>query len=236
MKLDDAKRLIGEYTEDLIDTCPHCGARVHIEKLWNDFHSFKNGDVEFYVVFRCKPCKKLILKTFLFRQNRYSSDTNLEVGGWDEKFPVSLDSELSKQDSENIPEQVFVDYQEALKCKSIGAHRASCAMFRRALQSSLLELGADKDKDLIEQINSLGNLPDDLKDWAHQIRIFGNWGAHPDKDNLKDVNEEDVEEVYDFVAKFFVYTFIMPKKVEISRKRREERLIRESKKESNNNQ
>ena len=138
-----------------------------------------------------------------------------------------MDSELSKQDFENIPEQVLVDYQEALKCKSIGAHRASCTMFRRALQSSLLEIGANKDKDLIKQINSLGNLPDDLKDWAHQIRIFGNWGAHPNKDNLKDVNEEDVEEVYNFVVNFFNYIFIMPKKVEISRKRRKEKMSKD---------
>ncbi len=47
-------------------------------------------------------------------------------------------------------------------------------MFRRALQNSLLILGADHKLDLIKQIESLGNLPSDIKDWTHQIRIFGN--------------------------------------------------------------
>ncbi len=223
MKFNEAENLINEYVKDMIDSCPHCGARVHIEKLWNDSHSYQNGDVEFYVIFRCRPCKKLILKTHLFKQNEYSNDTNLKSAGWDETFPILLDGELSKQDSDDIPERVLADYKEALKCKSIGANRASCSMFRRALQSSLIELGADSKKDLIEQINSLDSLPKDLKDWAHQIRILGNWGAHPDKDNLKDVDEDDTSEVHDFVSKFFVYTFIMPTKVATSRKRREER-------------
>lgn len=215
--------MIEEYVKDMIDTCPHCGAKVHIEKLWNAHHSFENGDVEFYVVFRCRPCKKLLLKTFIFRQNRYTNKTNLELAGWDEKFPISLDTELPKGDFQYIPEEVFADYKEALKCKSIGANRASCAMFRRALQSALIELGANGGEDLIKQIDSLTGLPTDIKDWTHQIRIFGNWGAHPDKDQLKEVDENDVAEAHDFTSKFFVYTFIMPRKVVESKKRREEK-------------
>ena len=233
MELDKAKaiELIEKHVQDTIDLCPHCGAKVHIEKLWSDYHSLRNGDLEFYVVFRCKPCKKLLLKTFYFHKDRYNQG-NYEPKGWYEKFPISLDSELSKEDSENIPKRVLEDYREALKCKSIGANKASCSMFRRALQSSLVELGVETKLDLIVQINSLDSLSNDLKDWAHQIRIFGNWGAHPDKDNLKDINEDDVSEAHEFVAKFFVYTFIMPQKVATSRKRREERVNKQNPKDN----
>jgi len=224
MDLIHAQQLIDEHVEDMIDLCPHCGAKVHIVKLWNDYHVFNNGDTEFYVVFRCKPCKKLVLKTFVFKQNRYSDKTNLEEKGWDEKFPITLDDELSKADSEHIPEDVLSDYQESLKCKSIGANKASCSMFRRALQSALVNLGADTKLDLIAQINSLTSLPANIKDWAHQIRIFGNWGAHPDEDKLKDVEPGDVDEVHDFISKFFIYMFIMPNKVAASRAKRDERL------------
>ena len=224
MNIKEAKAAITEHVTDLIDQCPHCGARVHIEQLWNDYHTYKNGDVEFYVSFRCKPCRKLLLKTFYFKQNPYSSDTNLEPKGWADKFPIMLDEELSNEEKEYIPEDVLADYQEALKCKSIGANRASCAMFRRALQSSLVIIGADHKLDLIKQIESLDNLPSDIKDWAHQIRIFGNWGAHPDKDNLKDVNNDDVEETHDFISKFLMYVFIMPEKVKLSRAKREAKL------------
>jgi hypothetical protein len=226
MDTKEAQSIIDKHVKDLIDLCPHCGAKVHIEKLWNDYHSFRNGDVEFYVVFRCKPCKKLLMKTFLFKQNRYSRDENLEVKGWDEKFPISFDDVLSNEEKEHIPEQVLADYQEALKCKSIAANRASCSMFRRALQSSLVLLGASHKLDLIKQIESLTSLPKDIIDWAHQIRIFGNWGTHPDKDKLKEVDSDDVAEVHDFISKFFVYIFIMPEKVKLSRAKRDEKLNR----------
>lgn len=224
MKLDEAKVAINKHCTDLIDQCPHCGAKVHIEQLWNDYHQYRNGDIEFYVTFRCKPCKKLLLKTFRFEQNQYSNESNLKIIGWGEKFPVSIDNELNNEEKEFIPKEVLSDYQEALKCKSIGANRASCSMFRRALQSSLVIIGANHKLDLVKQIESLETLPSDIKNWAHQIRIIGNWGTHPDKDNLKEVNEEDVVETHDFISKLLMYIFIMPEKVKLSRAKREAKL------------
>jgi len=224
MDIKQAHGLIDANVKDLIDLCPHCGAKVHIEKQWNDYHCFNNGDTEFYVIFRCKPCKKLILKTYFFRQNPYSNGEDLEAKGWGDKFPISFDDELSNQEKEYIPNEMLSDYQEALKCKSIGANRASCSMFRRALQTAIVMLGADHKLDLINQIDSLNSLPKDIKDWAHQIRILGNWGAHPDKDNLKEVDSNDVTEVHDFISKFFTYMFIMPEKVKLSRAKRDDKL------------
>lgn len=220
MKLEEAKEGIDKHTRDLIDQCPHCGSKAHIEAVWNDCHRFRDGDVEFYVIFRCKPCKKLLLKTFFLEQNSYSSEENLTMRGWKHTFPMSMDDQLSPEEKEHVSPEVLADYEEALQCKSVGADKASCAMFRRALQTALVILGAKPDANLIDQINSLTSLPEDIKDWSHQIRIFGNWGAHPDKDNLKNVDRDDVLEVHDFFSKFLVYTFIMPAKVKASRERR----------------
>ena len=215
MKLSEAKEGLDKHVVDLIDICPHCGAKSHIEKQWSGSHILASRDAEFYVVFRCKPCQRLLLKTFFLRQNQYSSEENFEIKGWDEKFPTVIDDQLESEDLEFIKTDVLMDYKEALKCMSIGAYRAACSMFRRSLQSSLIVLGANPKDDLIKQINSLTLLPADIKDWAHQIRIFGNWGAHPDKDQLKEVEDSDAEEVHDFISKFFMYTFIMPEKVKL---------------------
>tara|TARA_R110000868_G_C10830353_1_gene759334 strand:- start:538 stop:1236 length:699 start_codon:yes stop_codon:yes gene_type:complete len=224
MKLSEAEEALNKHVHDLIDICPHCGAKSHIEKQWSGSHVLVNRDAEFYVVFRCKPCRRLILKTFYLRQNEYSRDENFEMKGWDEKFPAVIDDQISNEDVAFIDANVLADYKEALKCMSIGADKAACSMFRRALQLSLVVLGANPKDDLIKQINSLASLPGDIKDWAHQIRIFGNWGAHPDRDNLKNIEATDSEEVHDFVSKFFMYTFIMPEKVKLSRIRRDEKL------------
>jgi len=224
MKLAEAKEALDKHVTDLIDICPHCGAKTHIEKQWSGSHILASKDAEFYVIFRCKPCRRLILKTFFLRQNPYSREENFEIKGWDEKFPEVIDDQLSGDDLEFINPDILKDYREALRCMSIQAYRAACSMFRRALQSSLIMLGANPNDDLIQQINSLTSLPADIKDWAHQIRIFGNWGAHPDKDQLKNVEDTDTEEVHDFIAKFFMYTFIMPEKVKLSRIRRDEKM------------
>lgn len=224
MDLNQAHQLVEKHVIYLIDICPHCDAKTHIEKQWSGYHHLENRDIEYYILFKCKPCKKLLVKTLIFEQNKYQNKIELEFEGWKEKFPVSLDSELSKLDTKYIPEDVLKDYEEALKCKSIRANRASCAMFRRSLQSSLVELGAKKSDDLIVQIDKLESLSSGIKDWAHQIRIFGNWGAHPDKDNLRDVGESESIEAHDFISKFFTYMFIMPRKVEESRKKRAEKI------------
>lgn len=223
MKLKEAREGINTHAKDLIELCPHCGARSHIEALWNDYHQLRNRDVEFYVIFRCKPCRKLILKTFYLEQNPYSHEENLTMKGWNEMFPMSLDDQLKKEEKEFVPNEILRDYEEALKCQSIEANRGSCAMFRRSLQGALVRIGADPKLDLIKQIESLDKLPKDVKDWAHQIRIFGNWGAHPDKDNLKDVDNDDVTEAHDFMSKFLLYMFIMPEKVKLSREKREKK-------------
>lgn len=221
MNLKEASEAINVHLQDLIEQCPHCGAQAHIHAQWNDFHVLRNRDVEFYVVFRCKPCRKLLLKTFYLEQNRHSDHESLSIKGWDEMFPVSLDDQLGKEEKEYVPPDIRRDYEEALKCRSISAYRGSCAMFRRALQGALLQIGADPKLDLVKQIEALAVLPVDVKDWAHQIRIFGNWGAHPDRDNLKEVGSDDVSEAHDFMSKFLLYMFIMPAKVKLSRERRD---------------
>ncbi|MDI6758769.1 MAG: hypothetical protein QMD94_03740 [Candidatus Omnitrophota bacterium] len=81
----------------------------HIEKLWNAYHFFDNDDVEFYVIFRCGPCKKLLIKTYIFKQNRYANKAELKAVGWNEKYPVSLDTELSKIDLQYIPDVTMVE-------------------------------------------------------------------------------------------------------------------------------
>ena len=54
MNLKEAREAINTHAvKDFIEFCPHCGARAHIETLWNECYKLRNCDVEFYVVFRC---------------------------------------------------------------------------------------------------------------------------------------------------------------------------------------
>ncbi len=100
-------------------------------------------------------------------------------------------------------------------------------MCRRALQGSVLQQGADPKKDLREQIDELNDKnPDrftnDIRDWAHNIRIFGNWGSHPDNDGLKDVDKSIAVDVIQFMKSYFEYVYVMPRKVANARTKQKE--------------
>jgi hypothetical protein len=212
MKKSETKNLVDSMIKDFIDTCPHCDARAHFQMLFNDSHSNSNGDVTYYITFRCVPCKKLMLKTLEFKQNRYANDEKLEFVGWQEKFPNDDIVYVSKFE-ETVPADVLGDFKEGVISLNSKCYKGSVSMFRRSLQSALLNLGANADDDLINQIKNMGSLTQDIKDWAHNIRIFGNWGAHPQNDNLKEVDQKVADEVRMFIEEFFNYVYVMPGRV-----------------------
>lgn len=217
MDKTQAENLINcDTVKDFIDICPHCDARAHFEMLFNQSYSNKKGDLVFYVIFRCVPCKKLILETYKFRQNEYSRSIDLEPSGWEDKFPTNNLAYVNKFE-ETVPKIILDDFKEGLISLNNNCYKAAVSMFRRSLQSSLLDLGAKPDEDLIIQIKDINGLTQDIKDWAHNIRIFGNWGAHPQDDNLKEVDSDIANEVKMFIEEFFNYVYVMPARVSKAR-------------------
>ena len=130
-----------------------------------------------------------------------------------------------KMDS-SIPESVAEDYAEAIKCFDVGANRASAAMCRRALQSSVLERGAKKAKlrDQIDDLREKQIITGAIGDWAHEIRLTGNIGAHPDEDGLEDVSPEDADGLIKFMEEYLNYVYVMPAKVAKKRAEKEKKI------------
>ncbi len=123
--------------------------------------------------------------------------------------PISLDR------PDHIPTGVADDYVEGNLCLSVGAHKASAAMFRRALQSAALEKGAEKEN-LIKQLDALaakGLLNASLVDVAHQIRHFGNFGAHPDSDGLGDVSKDEAKAIKELTWQVLEALYLNPARV-----------------------
>jgi hypothetical protein len=135
---------------------------------------------------------------------------------------------------------VAEDFSEALRCQWIKAHKACVVMCRRAVQASALALGAPKGKKLDQQIDALfaaGKITGPLKDFAHEVRLTGNKGAHPDKDaaastttspdaadraedddNLQDVSEKDADDIVEFTREYLHHIYVMPAKLKARKK------------------
>ena len=196
--------------KDLVDICPHCESRAHFQLLFSDSYYDSNESIIYFAVFRCVPCKKLILKTFKFSKNEFNKNTLLALG-WQDKYPK--EKIYANKFENTVPANALEDFNEGVVCLHNNCPRAAVVMFRRSLQSALIDKGASRKLGLIEQIKNASFLTKDIKEWGYSIRIFGNWAAHPQCDNLKDVDEKIALETKLFLEEFFNYVYVMPIRV-----------------------
>lgn len=101
-----------------------------------------------------------------------------------------------------IPEKIREDLAESDRCLHVQAYKGVVVMCRRVIQNIVLDRIGDgsisdpsvKNKKLYQQIDALltnGLITKDLRDTAHEIRHFGNFGAHPSDDILDNTTGED---------------------------------------------
>jgi hypothetical protein len=177
-------------------TCPRCHARANFSHQWGVERALEGRGVVTWGVWACDACGRTILG---------ESDPNGR--------PINYHPQtLPQVDFPDVPETVVADAAEAFRCVGIEAWRASAAMARRALQTAAFEKGAP-DTNLVAQIDWLaeqGHITEQMKQVAHQIRLGGNLGAHPDQDGLREVGQAEARAILHFLADFFRYVYEIP--------------------------
>ena len=96
---------------------------------------------------------------------------------------------------EALPKNAIDDFEEALACSRVEAYKATVVMCRRGLESLADDLNA-KGKYLSEKLEDLKKRDVIMETTYHMtsgIRQFGNYGAHPQTDLLKDVDRSEAE-------------------------------------------
>jgi hypothetical protein len=89
---------------------------------------------------------------------------------------------------------------------------AAATMYRRSLDIGLKVAFPDYKGDLNKRIEKLVEahvLPTSIGDWAHQVRLVGNDGAH----DLEGVTRPDLVACRNFVGAVLRYSFSFPKMV-----------------------
>lgn len=186
--------------------CPNC----RIKATFTDRPSYSINSME-YSIKTCDNCGRVTY--FIFHEDREGSRRGRR------NILVELIDYYPKRTyrgHESIPSNIAEEFGEAMVCFDNKAFESCVGMCRRALQSTC-KLKKAKGKNLQEQIDDI--IPDDLKEYAHEIRLWGNIGAHPD-DLIQDVTEESAKEIMDLIENMFEYLFIMPFKVKKSQERR----------------
>jgi hypothetical protein len=118
---------------------------------------------------------------------------------------------------QDIPESISAILQEAKTCYSAQCYRASAVLSRRTLEAIIADKGATE-KSLylgIKKMRDLEIIDKSLNEWATEIRLIGNSGAHFDP--MEKVEKIDAEKVIMFTEELIKYIYILP--AEIARRR-----------------
>ena len=194
--------------------CPHCESKTPIRKIINEQDG---GDLDwFYHIGQCmnQECQKFIM--FVYKRDPKGPSV-LHPSA---PIPVILVHHYSTRSPnmhESIDENAKNSYLEGIQCMDVGANHAAVLMFRRALQDVCIEQNTTEDK-LNNQIDEV--FPDRMKDAAHEIRLWGNFGAHPDE-IIQIVQEEDSIQMKELLDLIFQDIYIMPFKINEAKQKRQ---------------
>lgn len=189
--------------------CPHCEHKSYFKPVGGAYREQEGSYQRLCEAARCESCKKFVLVVGI---------RNLNLGGGT-PFLLEAFYPLGKPNDNvdaAVPPAIANDFKEALRCRWIGANKATVTMCRRAIQASCLEKKADKSKKLVGQIDELaknGIITEPLRQFAHAVRLEGNDGAHPDADGLENVTPEDADDIIAFTREYMHHVYVMPAKL-----------------------
>jgi hypothetical protein len=119
---------------------------------------------------------------------------------------------------ESVPELVWKDYLEACRCFDVEAYKATVVMCRRMLQNVCRDRGAKKKNAKGDWISLRNQIKEAFpeKDYslihsiADKVKYFGDYGAHPQDDNIDDVSQDASKSILDFSNRILEIAYIVP--------------------------
>jgi hypothetical protein len=188
--------------------CPHCGDKSYFKPITAAYSEVHQYFQTLCNAVQCEACKNFALVVGTRNQTLGNVPFTLKA-----LYPLGRPNDNV---APAVPKEIAEDFQEALRCRWVEAYKATVTMCRRSIQTSCLAQGADKKKKLVGQIDELaakGLITGPLKQFAHEVRLEGNDGAHPDPDGLEDVTAKDADDIIEFTREYLHHVYVMPAKL-----------------------
>ena len=114
------------------------------------------------------------------------------------------------QVSIDVPVQISEVFQEAVRAVHAECPRASAVMARRTLEAITVDKGETTGvlAERLKKLAASGVLLPTLADWAKEVRLVGNTGAHFDP--IDSVTKKDAEQLIAFVRELLRYLYELP--------------------------
>jgi len=119
--------------------------------------------------------------------------------------------------SADVPPPIAETFVEATTALQANCPRAAAVMARRSLEAIAVDKGECRGSlsERLKRLADSGVLLPDLADWANEVRLVGNAGAHFDPINA--VGPTDVRQLLAFLRELMRYLYELP--AELSRRR-----------------
>ena len=118
-----------------------------------------------------------------------------------------------------VPETLRREWDEARICFDAKAYTATVVMIRRTLEAACKDQGLSN-RNLsvaLGELKTKGLIDETLADWAHELRLLGNRGAHALSGTI---TRDDAEDSLDFTEALLEQMYVLRKRFESFRLRR----------------
>lgn len=197
------------FNLDLI--CPHCGYRVRATAVAGPVCSV----LDTYAFLICK-CPRQLCDAFFVNYDRVNRHVT-------QVFPYPKTTSTNFHNA--IPGSIREDFAEAKRCYFAEAFKGVVVLCRRIMQSIAKDKGIKEEKlyNAIDEMMSKGLITKNLCDAAHEIRHFGNFGAHPQDDQLDNTSRENARLIIELTEDFLRDLYVRPYQIEELSNKRQDR-------------
>lgn len=213
--------------------CPRCGNRSNFEPVESVGVTFGGGytigpsgqqgrdDVQQATILECLGCnERVVVIEDKYLDNERSIDGAFRSGTinyrgvWWWPPPGAADLE------DSIPSDIAKAYAEGIRAMWAQAPNAAAVMFRRTLEgvvktsgSAAAQTAAEKRlADGLQVMADEGTLDKSLAQWAKEIRIVANFGAHFDLTD--EVTADEAENLSKLIREVLRYLYEMPARIQ----------------------
>lgn len=190
--------------------CPKCGTKATATAEGSYEFPDDNFEVQHYAIVQCEACYCVMFVRHLANEN-FSRDKATVL--WPQ-----IDRTLSKA----IPDSLRLEHNEARTCFRNGAYTATVVMVRRTLEGVCTEHNV-KNMTLVKALERMKNnelIEGRLLEWAQELRVLGNQGAHF---TGKQVPRADAEDALALAEALLDYLYVFSAQFDAFKERRKER-------------
>lgn len=193
-----------------LERCPHCGVSTPlISSVGDPILNYSDGSLgHWYYTGRCSKCNNVILFHGFSSTNRKIDNIRLLI-------KITVDRMFPELDSipNNMPSKAARFYKQAIE--SIHAPDGAIMLAASSIDAMLKDKGFSQGSlySRIELASEKHVLTEQMKQWAHEIRLSANEPRHADEE-FDGASKADAEQTLQFAKALGEYLYDLPSRIE----------------------